>query len=51
MNVVLNEANDLTVWNGRLNKPLKINEAKMIQGSLEMLPALARSLASLGMTE
>ncbi len=30
---------------------LKINEAKMTQGSLKILPSDERSLASLGMTE
>ena len=51
MTVILNEVKDLTGGMRVYWKQLKINEAMMIQGSLKMMPALARSLDSLGMTE
>jgi len=51
MNVILSEAKDLTVGVRVYCNQLKINEGKMIQGSLKILPSDERSLAALGMTE
>jgi len=50
MNVILSEAKDLTVGVPVYCNQLKINEGKMIQGSLKILPSDERSLAALGMT-
>lgn len=50
MNVILSEAKDLTVGMRVYRNRLKIDEAKMLQGSLKILPAKERSLATLGMT-
>jgi hypothetical protein len=49
--VILSEAKDLTIGMCVYRNQLKSNEAKMIQGTLKMLPADERSLATLGMTE
>jgi hypothetical protein len=51
MNVILSEAKDLTVGMRVCCNYLKINEAKMIRGSLKILAADERSLAAVGMTE
>jgi hypothetical protein len=51
MNVILSEAKDLAVAMRVYCDQAKIDEAKMIQGSLKILPAKERSLATLGMTE
>jgi hypothetical protein len=51
MNVILSEAKDLTVVMRVYCEQLKINEVKMIQVSLKILPTDERSLAMLGMTE
>jgi hypothetical protein len=51
INVILSEAKDLTVGIHVYCNQLKINEGKMIQGSLKILPSDGRSLAALGMTE
>ena len=50
MNVILSEAKDLTVVMRVYCEQLKINEVKMIQVSLKILPTDERSLAPLGMT-
>ena len=49
--VILSEAKDLAVGMRVVSNQLNINEAKMIQGSLEILRPDERSLATLGMTE
>ena len=51
MNVILSEAKDLTVGMRVYRDRLKINEAKIIQRNLKILPTDEGSLASLGMTE
>jgi hypothetical protein len=51
MNVILSEAKDLTIGMSIDYNQLKINEAKMSQGRLKVLPTDERSLATLGMTE
>ncbi len=51
MNVILSEAKDLTIGMRVYCNWLKSNEAKMIQGSLKILPIDEGSLATLGMTE
>jgi hypothetical protein len=51
MNVILSEAKDLTVGMRVCFSQLKVNEAKMIQRGLKILPTDERSLATLGMTE
>jgi hypothetical protein len=51
MNVILSEAKDLTVGMCVCCNQLKINEAKIIQGGLKILPTDERSLAWLGMTQ
>jgi hypothetical protein len=49
--VILSEAKDLTVGVRVYCTQLKINEGKMMRGSLKILPSDERSLATLGMTE
>jgi hypothetical protein len=51
MNVILSEAKDLTIGMRVYCSQLKVNEAKMIQRGLKILPTDERSLASLGMTQ
>jgi hypothetical protein len=51
MNIILSEAKDLTVGIRVYCNQLKINERKMIESSLKILPTDERSLATLGMTE
>ena len=51
LTVILSEAKDLTVGIRVYCNHLTINEAKMSQGSLKILSADERSLATLGMTE
>ncbi len=51
MNVILSEAKDLTVGMRVWCSQLKVNEAKMIQRGLKILPTDERSLATLGMTD
>ena len=51
MNVILSEAKDHTVGMRVYRKQAKIDEAKIIEGVLEMLSTDERFLASLGMTE
>ena len=50
MNVILSEAKDLTVGVRVYCNQLKINEGKMMQGGLKIVPSDERSLAALGMT-
>ena len=51
MDVILSGAKDLTVGMRVYCNQLKINEAKMIRGSLKILLTDETSLASLGMTD
>jgi len=51
MNVILSEVKDLTVGICVYCNQLKINNAKMIEGSLKILPSDEGSLAPLGMTD
>jgi hypothetical protein len=51
MNVILSGAKDLTVGMSPYCNQMRINEAKIIHGSLKILSADERSLAMLGMTE
>ncbi len=51
MDVILSEAKDLTVGICAYCNQLKINKAKMIEGSLKTLPSDEGSLAALGMTD
>ena len=51
MDVILSKAKDRIVGMRGCCSQLKINEAKMIQGSLKILSADEKSLAPLGMTE
>jgi hypothetical protein len=48
--VILSEAKDRTVGIHVYCNQLKINEEKMIRGTLKILPSDERSLAALGMT-
>ena len=50
MSVILSEAKDRTVGMRICGNQLKIDEAKMINGSSKLLCAYERSRASLGMT-
>jgi hypothetical protein len=50
MYVILSEAKDRTFGTRVYCNQLKIDEAKMINGSLKLLCAYERSRASLGMT-
>ena len=51
IDVILSEAKDLTVGICVYCNQLKINKAKMIEGSLKILPSDEGSLAALGMTD
>jgi hypothetical protein len=51
MKVILSEAKDLAVGMRVYCNQLRINEAKMIEGSARIFRVYERSLASLGMTE
>jgi hypothetical protein len=50
LDVILSEAKDLTVGMSPYCDRFKMNEAKMVECSLKILPASERSLAPLGMT-